>query len=90
MSFDVIRDMFFLITSELDDFKMLSLYELLQKIEELEQEKTQLLENIKELRREAEGKAIALECEIAVLKDEAETLRKMIKVLSQIWFYWFY
>ena len=58
---------------------MLTLKELREKIEILEDEKAQLLENVKDLRNEAEGKAIALECEVAVLREEAESLRKMLE-----------
>lgn len=63
----------------MDDYKMLTLSELKQKIEMLEEEKTQLMEGVNALRKEAEGKAIALECEVAVLKEEAESLRKMLE-----------
>jgi uncharacterized protein (UPF0335 family) len=49
-----------------------------EKIEKLEEEKSQLLEDVKLLRKEAEGKAIALECEVAVLREEAESLKKML------------
>ena len=58
---------------------MLTLKELREKIEMLEDEKAQLLVNVKDLRNEAEGKAIALECEVAVLREEAESLRKMLE-----------
>ena len=57
---------------------MLTLKKLREKIEMLEDEKVQLLEDLKELRNAAEGKAIALECEVAVLREEAESLRKML------------
>ena len=57
---------------------MLTLKELREKIETLEDEKAQLLKDVKALRSEAEGKAIALECEVAVLREEAESLRKML------------
>ena len=60
---------------------MLTLRELREKIETLEDEKVQLLEDVKELRSEAEGKAIALECEVAVLREEAESLKKMLQTL---------
>ena len=58
---------------------MLTLKELSKKIEMLEDEKTQLLEDTKALRKEAEGKAIMLECEVAVLREEAESLRTMLE-----------
>ena len=57
---------------------MLTLKELSKKIEMLEDEKTQLLEDTKALRKEAEGKAIILECEVAVLREEAASLKKML------------
>ena len=57
---------------------MVTLKNLREKIENLESEKTKLLEEVKELRREAEGKAVALECEVAVLREEAESLKKML------------
>jgi uncharacterized protein (UPF0335 family) len=58
---------------------MVTLKNLREKIETLEDEKTRLLEEVKELRKEAEGKAVALECEVAVLREEAESLRKMLE-----------
>ena len=58
---------------------MVTLKNLREKIETLEDEKARLLEEVKELRREAEGKAVALECEVAVLREEAESLRKMLE-----------
>jgi len=57
---------------------MLTLKELSEKIEMLEDAKTQLLEDTKALRKEADGKAILLECEVAVLREEAESLKKML------------
>ena len=60
---------------------MLTLREMTEKIEKLEDEKAQLLEEVKMLRKEAEGKAIALECEVAVLREEAESLKKMLATL---------
>jgi uncharacterized protein (UPF0335 family) len=57
---------------------MVTLKNLREKIEKLESEKTELLAEVKKLRREAEGKAIALECEVAVLREEAESLKKML------------
>lgn len=57
---------------------MLTLKEMSEKIEKLEDERTQLVEEVKVLRKEAEGKAIALECEVAVLREEAESLKKML------------
>jgi len=60
---------------------MLTLREMSEKIEKLEEEKTQLLEEVKLLRKEAEGKALSLECEVAVLREEAESLKKMLDTL---------
>ena len=57
---------------------MVTLKNLREKIEKLESEKTKLLEEVEQLRREAEGKAVALECEVAVLREEAESLKKML------------
>jgi predicted nucleic acid-binding Zn-ribbon protein len=57
---------------------MVTLKDLREKIENLENEKTKLLEEVKNLRKEAEGKAVALECEVAVLREEAESLKKML------------
>jgi len=57
---------------------MVTLKNLREKIENLESEKTKLLEEVETLRREAEGKAVALECEVAVLREEAESLKKML------------
>jgi len=55
-----------------------TLKNLREKIEKLESEKTKLLAEVKKLRKEAEGKAVALECEVAVLREEAESLKKML------------
>ena len=52
-----------------------------QKIENLEKEKGELLVQIKELRKEAEVKALSLECEVSVLREEAESLKKMLTTL---------
>ena len=52
-----------------------------EKIENLEKEKVELLVQIKELKKEAEGKALALECEVSVLREEAESLKKMLITL---------
>ena len=60
---------------------MLSLNEMREKIEKLEQEKKELAEEIKVLRQTAEGKAIALECEVKMLREEADSLRKMLETL---------
>ena len=60
---------------------MLTLKEMRENIEKLEEEKAQLLEDVKLLRKEAEGKAISLECEVAVLREEAESLKKLLNTL---------
>ena len=57
---------------------MVTLKDLREKIENLENEKTRLLEEVEKLRKEAEEKAVALECEVAVLREEAESLKKML------------
>jgi uncharacterized protein (UPF0335 family) len=57
---------------------MVTLKNLREKIERLESEKTELLAEVERLRKEAEGKAAALECEVAVLREEAESLKKML------------
>jgi predicted nucleic acid-binding Zn-ribbon protein len=57
---------------------MATLKNLREKIEKLESEKTKLLTEVEKLRKEAEGKAVALECEVAVLREEAESLKKIL------------
>jgi predicted nucleic acid-binding Zn-ribbon protein len=57
---------------------MATLKNLREKIEKLESEKTKLLAEVEKLRKEAEGKAVALECEVAVLREEAESLKKIL------------
>ena len=57
---------------------MVTLKDLREKIENLENEKSRLLEEVEKLRKEAEEKAVALECEVAVLREEAESLKKML------------
>jgi len=57
---------------------MTTLNELRERIESLENEKTSLIKEVQELKREAEGKAVALECEVAVLREEADSLKKML------------
>jgi len=55
---------------------MVTLKNLRENIEKLESEKTKLLAEVQDLRKEAEGKAVALECEVAVLREES--LKKML------------
>jgi predicted nucleic acid-binding Zn-ribbon protein len=57
---------------------MVTLKDLREKIDTLESERIKLREEVKKLRKEAEGKAVALECEVAVLREEAESLKKML------------
>lgn len=57
-----------------------TLKSLREKIESLESEKAELKMEVERLRREAEGKAVALECEVAVLREEADSLKKMLDV----------
>ena len=57
---------------------MVTLKNLREKIEKLENEKTKLLAEVEKLRKEAEEKAVALECEVAVLREEAESLKKIL------------
>ena len=59
----------------------MSLREMREKIQRLEQEKTELAEEVKSLRQRAEGKAISLECEVSVLREEAKELKKMLETL---------
>ena len=57
---------------------MLSFKELDEKYKALETEKSQLIEEMKDLRKKAEQKVLFLECEVAVLREDAETLKKML------------
>jgi predicted nucleic acid-binding Zn-ribbon protein len=57
---------------------MVTLKNIREKIENLESEKTRLLAEVNKLRTEAEEKSAALECEVAVLREEAESLKKML------------
>jgi len=57
---------------------MVTLKSLREKIENLESEKTKLLAEVEKLRKEAEEKAVSLECEVAVLREEAESLKKIL------------
>jgi len=57
---------------------MVTLKDLRDRIQNLEKEKSRLLEEIKKLRKEAEEKAAALECEVAVLREEADSLKKCL------------
>ena len=57
---------------------MVTLKDLRAKIENLENEKSRLLEAVEKLKKEAEEKAAALECEVAVLREETEQLKKIL------------
>ena len=54
---------------------MSSLKETIEKIKNLEAEKKNLVVEIEELKKMADQKATSLEKEIAVLRDEAKTLK---------------
>lgn len=58
--------------------ELLTSKELIEKFEVLEQQKNHLLEEMKELRKKAEQKVLFLECEVAVLREDTETLRLMV------------
>ena len=58
--------------------ELLTSKELIEKFEVLEQQKNHLLEEMKELRKKAEQKVLFLECEVAVLREDNETLRLMV------------
>ena len=57
---------------------MLTLGDLAEKIKHLENEKAKLLEDEKFLRGEAQGKIVLLECEVATLREDVESLKKML------------
>ena len=59
---------------------MLTFQELSEKYNSLESQKNQLIEDIAELRKKAEEKLLFLECEVAVLREDAENLRKMLGI----------
>ena len=52
--------------------------ELCEKIDTLANEKTRLEQELKMLRKTAEEKALLLECEVSVLREDAESLRRML------------
>ena len=54
---------------------MISLKDTIEKIKNLETEKKSLLLEIEELKRMADAKATALENEIALLREEAKSLK---------------
>jgi predicted nucleic acid-binding Zn-ribbon protein len=55
-----------------------TLGDLKEKIEKLKLEKTELLEQIEELKRAGENKADTLENEVASLREEVESLKEML------------
>ena len=57
---------------------MVTLKDLREKIENLENDKARLLEEVDKLRKEAEEKVTALEYEVNLLREEAESLKKML------------
>ena len=57
---------------------MSSLKDTIEKIKNLETEKKNLLLEIEELKKTADAKATALECEIISLREEAKSLKILI------------
>jgi hypothetical protein len=57
---------------------MSSLQNTIEKIKNLEAEKKSLLLEIEELKKIANAKASALECEVASLREEAKTLKTLM------------
>jgi len=62
---------------------MQTLRNLREKIEKLENEKTDLLEEIEKLRKVGEERADALEREVATLRKEVESMRKLLGYLEE-------
>jgi len=60
--------------------ELLTSEELIEKFDVLERQKNHLVEEMKELRKKAEQKVLLLECEVAVLREDAETLRLMVRI----------
>jgi uncharacterized coiled-coil DUF342 family protein len=58
----------------------LTFKELNEKYDSLESQKSQLIEDIEELRKKAEEKVLFLECEVAVLREDAKNLKKILGV----------
>ena len=57
---------------------MMPVKNLIEKIEKLQTERTQLNDEIKRLKLEADGKTLMLEKEISTLKEETKSLRELI------------
>jgi uncharacterized protein (UPF0335 family) len=57
---------------------MSSLKDTIEKIKNLETEKKNLLLEIEELKKMADAKATALECEVAALREEAKSLKSLM------------
>jgi hypothetical protein len=49
-----------------------------EKIKNLKNEKARLIGEVEKLRKVAEEKATTLECKVTVLREEAESLKKML------------
>jgi len=62
---------------------MSSLKDTIEKIKNLETEKKNLLLEIEELKKMADAKATALESEIAALREEAKSLKKLMSQEQQ-------
>ena len=60
---------------------MTTLRSLREKIQKLESEKADLMAVIEDLKEKAETKATSLEEEVAQLREEAESLKKMLDIL---------
>ena len=58
--------------------KILPIKELKKKIKKLQTERTQLNDEIKKLKLEADGKALKQEKEVGSLREETESLRDLI------------
>ncbi len=57
---------------------MSSLKETIEKIKDLEAEKKNLLLEIEELKKMADAKVVALESEVAALREEAKSLKILV------------
>ena len=57
---------------------MMTVNQLIEKIEKLQTERAQLRNEIKRLKLEANGKTLMLEKEISTLREETESLKELI------------